>query len=249
MILEKERVFAEHINVKYSEMDYQLTLKPSALLNFLQDLASDNAEHLGFGYSYIQKQNLMWFILKYRMEFTDYPQSVYNLTLKTEPRGCNKLFAYRDFYLYDDEKLLGKVASIWSLVDVETKNIVSAQKALNNEYMPAFEKRTDDLMFQKIKPIERADISKVFEIRYEDIDVNRHANNGNYIIWAFDPLGFDFRSSHKLKSLDIQFKKEIKYGNEVISEIEFKDDNITVHVIKNAKNNEELCLLQAEWVK
>ena len=109
--MQKERVFTEKVNVKYSEMDYQLTLKPSSLLNYLQDLASANAENLGFGYSYITKQNLMWFIIKYRMEFADYPQSVYNLTLKTEPRGCNKLFAYRDFYIYDDDKMLGKIAS------------------------------------------------------------------------------------------------------------------------------------------
>lgn len=85
MILEKN-VFKEEIKVKYSEMDYKLGLKPSALLNFLQDLASENAEQLGFGYSYISKNNLAWFLLKYRMEFNDYPSSVYNLTVKTEPR-------------------------------------------------------------------------------------------------------------------------------------------------------------------
>ena len=246
--MQKERVFTEKVNVKYSEMDYQLTLKPSSLLNYLQDLASANAENLGFGYSYITKQNLMWFIIKYRMEFADYPQSVYNLTLKTEPRGCNKLFAYRDFYIYDDDKMLGKIASVWSLVDIDTKNIVPAQKALDNEYMPLFEKREDDLIYKKIKPIEKVDASKIFEIRYEDIDVNCHANNCNYIIWAFEPLDFGFRSSHKLKTLDIQFKKEIKYGGSVLSELEFKDEKTTVNEVKNAQTNEELCLLEAEWV-
>ena len=182
------------------------------------------------------------------MEFADYPQSVYNLTLKTEQRGCNKLFAYRDFYIYDDDKMLGKIASVWSLVDIDTKNIVPAQKALDNEYMPLFEKREDDLIYKKIKPIEKVDASKIFEIRYEDIDVNCHANNCNYIIWAFEPLDFGFRSTHKLKTLDIQFKKEIKYGGSVLSELEFKDEKTTVHVIKNAQTNEELCLLEAEWV-
>ena len=50
--------FCEDIKVKYSEMDYKLSLKPSALLNFLQDMASQNAENLGFGYSYIEKRRL-----------------------------------------------------------------------------------------------------------------------------------------------------------------------------------------------
>ena len=242
-------IFEEQIKVKYSEMDYKLALKPSSLLNFLQVLASANAESLGFGYSYITPKNLGWFLLKYRMEFNDYPVSVYDLTLKTEPRGCQKLFAYRDFYIYEGEKLLGKISSIWAVVDMTTKALVPVQPALNNKYMPLFQKREDDLAFKKLRAMEKVDIEKIFEVRYEDIDVNSHANNGNYIIWAFEPLNFDFRSTHKIKTLDIQFKKEIKYGAQVVSQIEFLNDLTTLHSIKNVQTNEDLCLLEVLWEK
>lgn len=89
--------YVENINVKYSEMDYNKALKPFSLLNYLQDIASKNAEDLGFGYSFITPKNIAWFLLKYHMEFNTYPVDVKNLTLKTQPRGYNKLFAYRDF--------------------------------------------------------------------------------------------------------------------------------------------------------
>lgn len=242
-------IFEEQIKVKYSEMDYKLALKPSSLLNFLQDMASANAESLGFGYSYITPKNLGWFLLKYRMEFNDYPVSVYNLTLKTEPRGCQKLFAYRDFYICEGEKLLGKISSVWAVVDMTTKAPVPVQPALNNEHMSIYKKREDDLTFKKLKPVERADIEKIFEVRYEDIDVNSHANNGNYIIWALEPLTFDFRSTHKIKTLDIQFKKEVKYGAKVVSQIEFLNDFTTLHLIKNYETNEDLCLVEILWEK
>ena len=242
-------IFEEQIKVKYSEMDYKLALKPSSLLNFLQDLASANAESLGFGYSYITPKNLGWFLLKYRMEFSDYPVSVYDLTLKTEPRGCQKLFAYRDFYICQGEKLLGKIASVWAVVDITTKALVPVQPALNNEYMPLFQKRENDLTFKKLRSVEKIDIEKTFEVRYEDIDVNSHANNGNYIIWAFEPLSFNFRSSHKIKTLDIQFKKEVKYGTNVLSQIEFINDYTTLHSIKNSGTNEDLCIAEVLWEK
>lgn len=80
--------------VKYSEMDCGLALKPSVLLNFLQDTANENAEKLGFGYSNIKEKNLMWYLLKYRMEFSAYPVEADMLTIKTEPRGYAKLFTY-----------------------------------------------------------------------------------------------------------------------------------------------------------
>lgn len=241
--------YIKNISVKYSEMDCQLGLKPSALLNFLQDMASDNAENLGFGYSFITKKNLMWFLLKYRMEFTDYPVSVYDLMLKTEPRGYAKLFAYRDFELYSGEKLLGRTASLWSLVDMNTKSLANIGNVLENPNMPQHEKRDDDLIFEKIPQIEKIDAQKTFEIRYEDIDVNRHVNNSNYIIWALEPLDFEFRISHKIKTLDIVFKKEIQYGNTILSEVEFKTPTRTVHTVKNARTGEDLCHVQIEWLQ
>jgi len=242
-----ERISTETIKVNYSEMDCKFVLKPAALLNFLQDLATINAEKLGFGYSYTSKNNLAWFLLKYRMEFIDYPEKVYDLKIMTEPRGYQKHFAHRDFTLYEGDKLLGRATSTWSLVDINNKSLVSIA-SLNNESMPVLEKRDDDLCHQKIKPLEKTDIKKEFEIRYDDIDVNCHVNNANYIVWAFEPLSFEFRNSYKLKTLDMLYKKEIKYGEKVISEIEFKDEKTTVHVIKNANTGEELCLVQAEWI-
>lgn len=244
----EDKVFEESVKIRYSEMDFDLVLKPSVLLHFLQDLASDNAEMLDFGYSYIVKNNLAWFLLKYHMEFEDYPTNVYDLRIKTEPRGYNKLFAFRDFELYDGEKLLGRAASTWSLVDLDTKNITPVQEALStNPYMIPHIKRENDLVYEKIRPLQNIDIQKVFEIRFDDIDVNKHVNNANYIIWAFEPLDFDFRSTKKLKSLDIVFKKEIKYGNKILSQIEISDDR-TNHVLKNAETGEDLCMISAKWI-
>ncbi len=241
-------MFSEIVKIRYSEMDLDLVLKPSFLLQFMQDLASDNAEQLGFGYSYIIKKNLAWFLLKYRIEFEDYPSGLYELKIFTEPRGYNKLFAYRDFAFYNGEYLLGRAASTWSLVDLDTKNIVPVSEALEfNSNMPRFEKREQDLTYGKVRPLEKVDREKVFEIRYDDIDVNKHVNNANYLIWAFEPLDFEFRHLKKLKSLDIVFKKEIKYGNKVLSQIRV-EENITNHVLKNADNGEDLCMICANWI-
>ena len=243
----EKKVFTESVKIRYSEMDFDLVLKPSVLLHFLQDMASDNAEQLGFGYSFIVKKNLAWFLLKYRIEFEDYPCGLYDLRLTTEPRGYNKLFAFRDFGIYDGEKLLGRAASTWSLADLDTKSLVPVASALeNNPYMQSFEKRENDLIYEKVRPLEHVDVEKIFEIRFDDIDVNKHVNNANYIIWAFESLDFDFRGRKKLKSLDIVFKKEIKFGNKILSQAEISGD-ITNHVLKNAETGEDLCLISAKW--
>ena len=242
-------LFEETVKIRYSEMDCDLVLKPSAMLQFLQDLASDNAEQLDFGYSYIIKHNLAWFLLKYRLEFDDYPEGIYDLTIKTEPRGYNKMFAYRDFYILHDGKQIGRATSTWTLVDLATKSMASAADVLaGNKYMYLHDKREDDLNYGKIRLPEKFDIEKTFEVRFDDLDVNRHVNNANYIVWAIEPLDFDFRRSHKLKTVDMMFKKEITYGSGVLSEVAI-DGNNTIHAVKNAKTGEELFIMNAEWIE
>ena len=239
--------YEEKIVVKYSEVDQNLAMKPFALLNFLQDIASKNAEDLGFGYSYIHPRNYAWFLIKYRMEFEDYPFDVQELTLKTEPRGYNKLFAFRDFEFYKDEKLLGRIHSMWSIVDIDSRSIVPVPNAIeSNPKMVPFEKREDDLSFAKISPITNPTLEKEFEVRYNDIDVNGHANNGNYIVWAFEPLNFEFKNSHKIKTIDMIYKKEAKFGEKLVSQVEFKDENTTIHRLQNLEG-EDLFLLECSW--
>lgn len=241
-------LFEETVKIRYSEMDCDLVLKPGAMLQFLQDLASDNAEMLGFGYSYIVKHNLAWFLLKYRLEFEDYPEGIYDLTIKTEPRGYNKIFAFRDFYITHKDKCIGKATSTWALVDLNTKSMANVSEVLaDNEYMVQHEKRESDLNYGKIRLPEKFDKEKFFEVRFDDLDVNKHVNNANYIVWAIEPLDFEFRRSHKLKTVDMMFKKELTYGSGVNVEVKV-DENITTHVLKNAETGEELCVMKAEWI-
>ena len=245
----KSSISEETINIRYSDLDFDKSLKPFSLLNFFQDIASDNAEKLGFGYSFIYPQNLMWVLLKYRIEFSEYPIDINDLKLRTEPRGCNKIFAYRQFELLDGEKSMAKAFSMWSLVDFKTMSIVNAENIISdNPYMKKYEPRENDLKFGKIPQLTKIDYSKEFEVRYNDIDVNRHANNGNYIIWALEPLNFDFRTSRRLKNIDMVYKKEAKLGEKLVSTIQILENNTTIHALKHSETQEDLCLLKCEWI-
>ena len=242
------RFSKEEINVRYSDLDYDKSLKPFSLLNFFQDIASDNAEQRGFGYSFIYPQNLMWVLLKYRIEFNEYPCNIQHLTLKTEPRGINRLFAYRNFILSSKDKVLARASSQWALVDFKNKNMVNAENIIkDNPFMSKYVQSDEDLPFGKIKPLTSSDYEKEFEVRYNDIDVNKHANNGNYIIWALEPLPVEFRTENKLKAIDMYYKKEIKYGEKLISKIQLAEGNTTIHALKHTQTGEDLCLLQCVW--
>ena len=247
MIDEQSKFFYEsEYFVRYSEMDYKRRLKPSAFLNFLQDTATKAADIGKFGYEQIVDKGLGWYLLKYHMEFNKYPAEVQDLIIKTEARGCNKLFAQRDFEIYTKEnELLARVLSYWTLVKLEDKSIVSPSSVFE-EVMRKVEKRDDDLSFNKIHQVERVDYTADFKVRFDDIDVNGHVNNMHYIVWALEALPKEYRDNHLLKTLDMVYKKEVQYGNEILTEAQI-DDNFVKIVVKNKVTGDDLCVIEAEF--
>lgn len=247
-IEDSEYYWKKECHIKYYELDFNKTLKPSSLMNFLQDVATINAEMLGFGPSFVFSKNYAWFLIKYHMEFDDYPQDLDNILIKTESRGISKIIANRDFEIWnsDNTKRLGRIASSWMLIDLNTKSILPLTKIAAN--LPLFEKRENDLSFEKISPPQQLDFEKIFEIRYDDIDVNQHVNNSNYIVWAFETLPYEFKTNNKLKTLDIVYKKDIAFGHKIISSTEFDpQEKNSIHVLKNETTNEDLCIIYAQW--
>lgn len=248
---EEKMIYQKKYPLKYYEMDFNQVLKPSALLNILQDMATENAQMLGFGASFTFDNNYAWFLLKYHMEFDEYPCGLDELIIKTEPRGVNKIIATRDFEILNNAgKRLARISSNWTLVDLKTKHILPVAKVI--PFMINFEKRESDMSFIKIPVPEKIDFEKIFEIRFDDIDVNQHVNNSNYIVWAFEALPYDFKSQNRLKTLDISYKKEITFGYKIVSCVQVLEENnqkISIHSVKNALNDEELCLIRAVWIE
>lgn len=234
----------EH-DIKWYEVDFLRILKPCALLNHLQDVATKSADRFGIGMSFLEPRNYAWFLIKYHLEFNDYPENCEKIVLKTESRGYLKLFAIRDFEIWsqDEQTLLGRASSQWAMINLTDKNFV---KLSDIEKLPKFESREDDLVFSRINSLEHYDEELEFRVRYDDIDVNKHVNNANYLTWAFEALPLEFRKNHKPKTIDLVYKKEISYGNNVISKVKI-ENNKTSHLLENKETSETLCIVEVQW--
>jgi len=250
--LSKQTALQTIVPVSIAETDCTGRVKPVVIFNYMQDLAAKSIEKYGFQYGCegLAQKGLGWFIIRYRLEFEDYPVNIKELKLLTESRGVQKLTAYRDFEVYDNKtgNRLLRGASSWFIVNLKEKSVVNIKQEFP-EFLN-YDKREDDLQLRKLHTLDRIDTEKVFHVRYDDIDINNHVNNTVYITWALEALSYAFRVLHRLKSMDIYFKHDIQYGDDILSQVKFDDENnSTEHVIKNAKTGEELCLLKMEFIK
>ena len=231
--------------VSMSEYDLQYRLKPAALLNLLQDMGARNIFGTPFGNQELNAQNLGWFLVRYRIEFDKYPKELSEIRLRTENRGTIRQTAYRDFEAYttEGERILRATTS-WLMVDLETKSLVNIEQKFPD--IKKFEKREDDLTLRKLKTITEWNKEKTFHVRYEDLDMNGHVNNTIYMSWAIEALDMDFLNTHNIKNIDIYFKHEVRYGDDIIS-LAYVQDDYSEHLIKIAQTGEEVCLIRIEY--
>lgn len=232
-------------DLTWYELDCQKILKPSALLNHLQDIATKSADKFGIGMSFLEPRNYAWFLIKYHMEFNDFPQDKEEIILKTESRGISRLFATRDFEIWssDERTLLGRASSQWAMINLADKSFVKLNEIGK---IPPIEKREDDLLFTKVNPQEDYDYQTEFKVRYDDIDINQHVNNANYLVWAFEALPLKFRKNYKPKTIDMIYKKDIAYGNSVVSKLKIENET-THHLLVNKETKEQLCIVDVLW--
>ena len=243
-MLASDIVLEKSYEVKYYEQNLKNELKESSLLNFLQDAATVSAENLGFGPTFVFSNNFAWFVLKYHIELSEPVKNTEKILIKTEPRGAHRLYAYRDFGIYlPGGKKIGSASSLWTLIDTTAKKMLPMEKALPDMFK--YEKRDSDLDFSKIPPVENVQFEKEFEVRFDDVDVNRHANNANYIVWALESLPNDFRKQNFASSIEIKYRKEVTMGKKILSQSEITPENESIHVIK--ETGEELCTVKFSW--
>ena len=239
-------MFTKNYEIKYYDKNMKGVVKEAALMNVLQEIATLNANNLDFGQQFTEENSIAWAVVKYRVELQEPLKDIDNITLKTEARGISRLFAYRNFEMYVEDKFAGRASSAWVLIDMATRKIQPIKKLLPN--LPEFIANETDLDYEKIILPENYQYEKAFEVLFDDIDTNGHANNSNYIHWAVSSLPVEFRERHAIKNVDIAFKKEARLGAKMLSQSVI-DGSTSIHLIKNTETDEPLCEFKIEWFK
>lgn len=191
---------------------------------------------------YLKPLNLGWVITQYDLEVTRYPKTFEKLVFYTQATSWNKFFCYRDFWLQDEAGTrIATIHSTFVLMDLTSRKI----KTVTEEIIAPFGGVKENKIYrgEKLPPLMNAS-GQDYRVRYFDLDGNQHVNNAKYFNWLLDPLEKDFLKGHEVKKAYVRFDKEVMYGESIISQHEFLEENVTLHQIKTAGN---LCAEAKIW--
>ncbi|CAM4277716.1 acyl-ACP thioesterase [Streptococcus penaeicida] len=223
--------YQESFTMPFDLCDVKHDAKLPLLLAYCLTVSGRQSKALNRSDGYVLDQfNLIWIITDYEVKITRLPVFNETITIKTEAVSYNKLFCYRQFYIYDQEgNQLADILTFFALMNPETRKVATIPEALVAPFESEFVKK----MRRAFKPeaLENP-IEKDYHVRYFDIDMNGHVNNSKYLDWMYDSLGYDFLRHHNPVSLRLKYVKEVAPGGQITSRF-VQDDLTTRHEIKS----------------
>lgn len=244
-------VYFKEYEIHYYEIDYKRRLLLTSLIDYLGDIATRHSEDLGVGIEYLRGKNLAWVLYSWDITIDRLPSYGEKITIKTDPCGFKRFYAFRKFEVLDkDENVIARANSVWFLIDLERRRPVRIPDELYKAYK-VDENNSEFFDIFKGEKLSENNGEITFNVRYSDIDTNRHVNNAKYVAWAVETIPMDIVLNYSLKSVKVNYEKETHYGDRVKAVIQVinGDSKITcLHKIEDGEGN-EITLLSTVWEK
>ena len=208
-------VWQETLPIRFGAIDKSDRLTLDAVFQFFQEAAICHAENLGVGREDMARTGQVWILSRMSVMVDRRPNYRETVTVRSWPRGGEKLFAIRDYDIRDKDDVPAVSArSGWIILDMEKRRPLRPQSVMDtlphNEGLDALTSGPAGLE-------ERGNLQKIAERKalYTDVDYNGHVNNVRYIQWIEDALDPQFLERAGKMRLDINYLNEI-LGGEVV---------------------------------
>lgn len=210
-------------------------VKFSELNNLLQLAASEHAEEIGFGYREMLKIKQSWVLSRMLIEVDALPRYMEKITIRTWIQEFTGTRSLRNFEVIQHDKVLVRASSLWVVFNMATRR--ADHIAIKTDYDHVLGDRYSTR--EQVAKIDgNIDFEKIAEhqIKLSDLDIVNHANNVKYMEWCFDAMNPKEVLDGSIKSLEMNFLKELKFGEVVdINKSEKKDGYTTFNIEKDGR--------------
>lgn len=185
-------------------------LKPSMLLSYCQEVAGKHCIELGTDYDSMAAKNMIWAIIRQKVQITRLPRVGETITLETWPMPTARTYYPRATVGYDAEgNELFKVLGLWVIMDLNTRAMIIPRKS--GIVVEGVLRGNELTIPSGLSP---RDLSACLsrKVMFSDLDQNGHMNNSRYLEWMYDLLDSSFHRDHTPRELNICYHAEAKEG-------------------------------------
>ncbi|KPJ86346.1 MAG: hypothetical protein AMS17_12805 [Spirochaetes bacterium DG_61] len=210
-----EKIWTDRYTISSYEVDIKARVYLPVLCSYLQESAWHHAHNLKLGYDHLLQKNKIWVLSRLCIEVRSYPRWREKITVRTWPKGLNRLFALRDFEILDaEEHVLGVATTSWLIIDVKSRRPQKPDPFFKDMPLPSDHHALRD-DFEKIPQVSGDAARLPISVRYSDLDLYSHVNNTKYIEWIMDSFGAVRYREQMVSSLKIQYLSESFWGDTI----------------------------------
>ncbi len=212
-----------HKEVNIGDVDGNNRLSLSSILSYAQEAAIYAVEKdLGITREMTNEKGLLWVLARYRFEITRLPKLGEEISLLTWQSQTIAFFFIRNFEILDKEgNILVKGTSCWALINKDNRQIIIPKDygiTINSHI------RGDELPRPKKIEIQKEGTKTILRCNKEDLDSNLHMNNIVYMDKCLSLIPKGYLNTHYPKSIDINYKKELRLNEETELWSDIKED-------------------------
>lgn len=221
-------IYREKYKVELEDIGISNRISNKRIITIMEDIAASHSDSLGYGLKEVENTNCAWVLLDWKIKILGRPEYNECIEASTWARKSDKLCAYRDFELKDNE---GKIFAIGSsrwlymnllkrrpvVLDDKIKNIYEIEqgKMVFNEEICKI-----NIMTDKENDIDNKEniieiIERPYRTERRDMDINGHMHNVSYIEAAYEILPEDIYKNIEYSNIRVEYKKEIMENDEV----------------------------------
>jgi len=236
-------IFSKNWEINFTQCTPNGYLKYTDLCNLLQLTAGDHAEIGGISFTDMQEFHQAWVLSRMRLEIESLPRWKDIVTVKTWIISLENSRSVRALEMHVNGKKIIGCETFWAVFNTKLRRPEAL--ALPHEH---FEKYTEKLSTEeRVKKIDLPKEMKTVKERkvvLSDLDIVNHVNNVKYLEWCLDLVDSKSILKQKIKSIDMNFMKELMFDDSVSIE-EFSMQNQSVYSI--LKDGKACFGLELDW--
>ena len=185
------------------------------IANLFQQAAGAHADTLGLSQAQLITHGLGWIMSRLTWEITRRPSHGENVVVETWPSSSARGLFHRQYRLLDDAgETLMNASSTWAAFDIAARKLGIIPDALMAR-IPFEDAVATAARPRALPKVPAPDHQVSISPRRTDLDLNGHVNNAQLVGWLLESMPDTDVSA--LRLLDIQFRRECAFGDEVRS--------------------------------
>ena len=232
-----EPIYTQSFHLNDSHVDCFGRLKPSVLLQCIQEVASIHGSRMGADYDTLMRKNLFWAILRTRVQVSRLPVSGETIRLETWPMPTTRVAYPRSVIAYDENGTeIFRAITLWVMMDRTTRAMVLPAKSgfFFEGRLEGTELAAPGSLVPRAMELETSR-----KVCFTDLDINGHMNNTRYFDWIYDLLSASFHRENPVREFTICYLSEAREGQTIQMNYEVRDGVLQVEATRGSDDPQQ----------